>query len=1029
MGLMQRIRDALQLTDSLADDVAGPQFSVGSEQIPPEFFGLSSYDQGVARKPRIARALAIQCPAVLRGRNLICTPIGALTWAAYRSNQQHTTPELLAQPERDIPRSVTMSYTVEDLLFEGTAWWRVTEWMGEALTSFPKHVRRLEPRSVQQRKDNKTYVSRDGSLQGDSYDYIDDRELIRFDSPADGVLIVGGGAIMTLLMLDNRAYVSANNPVPEGYFTPKDGVDPFDDDPDADATDEEKDAAFTASKFLNQWAAKRLTESTAYVPGGLDYEQLAWDPEKLQLAEARQHAVLEIARLFGLDSEDLAVSTTSRTYLNAESKRRDRIDFVLGMYINAIADRLSMGDVTPRGQVVRADVDAFAMTDTKARWEAYKIALDIGLLDEDEIREREGMPPLTPVQRAARSRAKAPAVSQGDQPVNDNVRQIRAVAPAAIELASDGELELTAVSGPEFRVNLATRTISGLAVPYAGATAINQGETYAFQRGSIAFTDPKRVKVYVEHDKARVIGFATKLDDRPEGLYAELKIANIPEGDHALLMASEGLWDGLSAGFKAGGRFARQDDGVLFASGAPLSEISLCTVPAFEDARVTAVALSANNEGNTMKCTKCGALHAAGVVQCDAAVLAAFTAAPAVVELSETNAGFDPVQFQADLTASIGGAFAQLLTEAGQTGVLPGQREVVAAGRQQVAQFAVTEELPYRFDGSTTGEHCFTDDLRDMQNGNQVAKKRLDTFMEEAHQQFAVTTTNVSAFNPTQNRPELYVPSLQFTRPLFDLATTGTLDSITPFTVPKFSSASGLVGPHTQGTEPTPGAFAATVQTVTPTAISGKVEINREVWDQGGNPQTDTIVWQEMQNAYFEAAEVGIATMLNALSAATLYSGAEINLAGAVDGALQTALTNLFVDLQYVRGGNRYTAAAADAQLYKAIAAAKDSAGRPLFPMLGPTNANGQVEAVASSANVLGQTFRPAWALSQAILDNAENSYLFVPSSVWAWLSAPKRFTFEYQVKSIDMAVWGYTGSAVLRNSDVARIDYTTADV
>ena len=69
---------------------------------------------------------------------------------------------------------------------------------------------------------------------------------------------------------------------------------------------------------------------------------------------------------------------------------------------------------------------------------------------------------------------------------------------------------------------------------------------------------------------------------------------------------------------------------------------------------------------------------------------------------------------------------------------------------------------------------------------------------------------------------------------------------------------------------------------------------------------------------------------------------------------------------------------------------------------------------------------RAAWALGTG---NAAKSYNFVKASVWAWASTPKRFTFEYQVKSIDMAIWGYAASAVLRDSDVKPIDYTTADV
>jgi hypothetical protein len=103
------------------------------------------------------------------------------------------------------------------------------------------------------------------------------------------------------------------------------------------------------------------------------------------------------------------------------------------------------------------------------------------------------------------------------------------------------------------------------------------------------------------------------------------------------------------------------------------------------------------------------------------------------------------------------------------------------------------------------------------------------------------------------------VPNLQYTRPLWELVSTGTIDDKTPFTVPKFSSASGLVGDHTEGTEPTPGAFAATGPDDHPGAMSGKIEINREVWDQGGSPQADGIIWGEMLNGWYEAIEAKIA--------------------------------------------------------------------------------------------------------------------------------------------------------------------------
>ena len=176
------------------------------------------------------------------------------------------------------------------------------------------------------------------------------------------------------------------------------------------------------------------------------------------------------------------------------------------------------------------------------------------------------------------------------------------------------------------------------------------------------------------------------------------------------------------------------------------------------------------------------------------------------------------------------------------------------------ARFEVDEALPYRFDGNEA-EHSFCNDLRAAAGQNVEAQQRLEKFMGEA---FAVSTTNAQTLNPTANRPELYVPNLEYTRPLWNLVSTGTVNDVTPFTIPKFGSAAGLVGPHTEGVEPTPGSFSATNQTVTPTPVSGKIEINREVLDQGGSPKADAIIWREMLNGYYEALEAKIATTLNA---------------------------------------------------------------------------------------------------------------------------------------------------------------------
>ncbi|HWI43262.1 MAG TPA: HK97 family phage prohead protease [Nocardioides sp.] len=530
-----------------------------------------------------------------------------------------------------------------------------------------------------------------------------------------------------------------------------------------------------------------------------------------------------------------------------------------------------------------------------------------------------------------------------------------------------------------FEVDEAKRTIRGIAVPY-GVAASSRGQLWQFAKGTLSYGDPSRVKVLIGHDFDRAVGVVTAFDDTDEALMFSARIAKGPAGDEALNMAAEGVWDGISIGLGEGIRAARKGQ-VNHAISAPLREVSITPMPSFEDARIQSVAASAAHNGKE----------------------------PTVGD--ETQTAEAPVDFSQITTAVKDG-----ISEAFAGFQFP-QRETVPAVAAGVT--VTKEELPYRFDGGKAA-HSFSQDIRDAYMSHDAdARQRLDAFLEEAWETFAVTTTNTGSLNPTKNRPELYVPNLQFSRPLWDLVTTGVVDDVTPFTVPKFSSASGLVGNHTQGVEPTPGAFAATSQPITPTPMSGKIEINREVWDQGGSPQADQIIWQEMLNGYFEAIEAKIATALAAVGTA------ELNLASATDAALVDALTAYFAGLQFVRGGNRFTAFAADGNLFPALVDAADTTGRKLLPVVGPSNAQGTVDGAFDRVQLGNQSIRAAWALGTG---NDKKSYSFVPSSVYCWASAPKKFVFEYQVKSIDMAIWGYAATAVTRDSDVKPIDYTTAD-
>lgn len=358
---------------SVLQDV-GPAFEVSSSSVDPALFGLTTWAVTTAPAPRISRREAIQVPAVKRVRDLIPGSLGTLPLRLVGPDKREASWPLLEQPERAVPRSVTMIRTLEDMLFEGVAWWRIVEF---GWHTYPTKVERVDVGRVNQ-QDGKTYV--DGR-------HVPDANLIRFYSPNDALLEAGARAIRTALKLDSAAANYAEEPMPTGYFEPREGADPVEDD---DVTD-----------LLDDWQAARQKRSTAYVPAALKYTTVQWSPEQLQLADARQHAVLEIARCAGVDPEDLGVSTTSRTYQNGVDRRRDFLDFTCGAYLSAVQDRLSMADVTQRGYQARFDLAGFLRSNTKERMETYQLGLAVGAYAKDEIRQLEDRPALTAAQTAA----------------------------------------------------------------------------------------------------------------------------------------------------------------------------------------------------------------------------------------------------------------------------------------------------------------------------------------------------------------------------------------------------------------------------------------------------------------------------------------------------------------------------------------------------------------------------------------------------------------------------------------------------
>lgn len=372
--------------------VAGRRAASFTLDIPPEISGLL-LPQDIS--PRVFRREALQVPAVLAGRNRICSTLAGLPLKLHGPDRVIRDWPLFAQPDPNMPASVTWALTYEDLLFESVAWWQV---MARNALGWPIEIRHVPVTSVSpqpfpwrgpadvvtpdlQIPENPHGVYVDGA-------FVGNRDIIRFDSPNPPLLVHAAKAIRTCLQLNATAARFAAEPVGIGYFQSEDGTDPFEDEDDPDAA---------ASTFLGKWGAARRAHAWGFIPPGIKLgADVGFSPKDLQLGDARQQAVLEIARAMLIDPEDLGISTTSRVYRNNEDRLRDFLNITLGGYISAVQDRLSMRDVTPRGSYAKIKPDGFLASDIMTRLQAYKLGREVGVYDDERIAELEDIPDAVP---------------------------------------------------------------------------------------------------------------------------------------------------------------------------------------------------------------------------------------------------------------------------------------------------------------------------------------------------------------------------------------------------------------------------------------------------------------------------------------------------------------------------------------------------------------------------------------------------------------------------------------------------------
>jgi phage portal protein BeeE len=108
-----------------------------------------------------------------------------------------------------------------------------------------------------------------------------------------------------------------------------------------------------------------------------------------------QNMSTQVARLMNVPAYYISAEmNNSMTYANVQDERRQFVSLSLAPFIHAIEERLSMDDLTARGNIVKFDVeDAFLAVDALERLAVIEKMLTLGLITVEQAMEMENLSP------------------------------------------------------------------------------------------------------------------------------------------------------------------------------------------------------------------------------------------------------------------------------------------------------------------------------------------------------------------------------------------------------------------------------------------------------------------------------------------------------------------------------------------------------------------------------------------------------------------------------------------------------------
>ena len=343
------------------------------------WYGGNSYGGYNNYASAILRQDAIGVPSVSRCRNLICGTIATIPLEMYSLKTGEELPSYvwIDQPDKRQPRAVTIAWTVDSLFMYGVAYWRVTEVYQD--DNRPARFEWVQNDRVTAKYDQYNTEVEYYMINNIKVPDSGVGSLVTFQALDQGLLLRSQSTIRAAIDIEKAAAIAAQTPQPSGYIKNN----------GADLPDQQ------VQGILNNWKLARQNRATAYLTSTLDYNVTQFTPKDMMYNEAKQYLATELARACNIPAYMIDAETfRGMTYQNIIDGRKEFFAYSLAPFVTAIEDRLSLDDLTPRGQTVRFSVDeTFLRVDPLTRLQVTEKLLTLGLIDVKQAQEMEDLTP------------------------------------------------------------------------------------------------------------------------------------------------------------------------------------------------------------------------------------------------------------------------------------------------------------------------------------------------------------------------------------------------------------------------------------------------------------------------------------------------------------------------------------------------------------------------------------------------------------------------------------------------------------